>query len=113
MPEWSQQNVHKHMHVYSSDNEDLGHVEEVYEDSFMIAKGLIFHKERYIPYSTIASVDDDRVQLILSAEVAKEREWDRRPDYENHLGDPTQILYDRGHGVHDPFEETNTDTERA
>ncbi len=113
MAEWSQQDVHKHMHVYSSDHEGLGHVEEAYEDSFKIAKGLIFHKDRYIPYSAITSIDKDRIQLTLSAEVAKEKEWDLRPDYENHPGDPTQLLYDRGHGVHDPFDETNTDAERV
>jgi hypothetical protein len=31
--------------------------------------------------------------------------WEKRPNYEDHLGDPTQLLYDRGHGVHDPFDE--------
>jgi hypothetical protein len=113
MATWSQQNVHKHMHVSSSDHKNLGRVEEVYEDSFQIAKGLIFHKDRYIPYSAIASIDGDHVQLTMSAEATHEREWDLRPDYEDHLGDPTQILYDRGHDVHDPFDETATDTERA
>src|ERR1051326_2654686 len=84
MAEWSQQQVKKHMHVYSADHENLGHVEEAYEDSFLLAKGLIFHKDRYIPYSAIASVEGDRIQLMLNAEEAKERQWDRRPDYEDH-----------------------------
>jgi hypothetical protein len=97
------------MHVYSSDNHDLGHVAEVYLDSFKIEKGIIFHADRYIPYSAIASVDNDRVQLVMSADEVKELEWKRRPDYEHHLGDPTQLMYDRGHGVHDPFDETNPD----
>ncbi len=35
--------------------------------------------------------------------------WEKRPDYEHHLGDPTQLFYDRGHGIHDPFDETNPD----
>jgi hypothetical protein len=97
------------MAVFSSDNSDLGHVEEVYEDSFLIRKGLIFAKDRYIPYSAITQVEDNKVHLNLSADEAKEKEWEKRPDYEDHLGDPTQLFYDRGHGVHDPFDETNPD----
>lgn len=109
MPNWSQQNVHKHMHVYSSDNQDLGHIAEVYEDSFLVEKGLFFHTDRYFPYSAIANVDNDRVQLTLAAEDAKMKEWTKRPDYEDHPGDPLQLFYDRGHGVQDPFDEENPD----
>jgi hypothetical protein len=109
MTTWNQQNLHKHMSVLSSDNSDLGHVEEVYEDSFLIRKGLIFGKDRYIPYSAITQVEDNKIHLNLSADEAKQPEWEKRPDYEDHLGDPTQLFYDRGHGVHDPFDETNPD----
>jgi hypothetical protein len=109
MTTWNEQSLHKHMKVISSDNSDLGHVEEVYEDSFLIRKGLIFAKDRYIPYSAIAQVEGNTVHLNLSAAEAHEREWETRPDYEDHLGDPTQLLYDRGHGVTDPFDETNSD----
>jgi len=45
--------------------------------------------------------------LSLSEDEADEMKWGRRPDYEHHLGDPTQLFYDRGHGVRDPFDETN------
>jgi hypothetical protein len=109
MPQWSQHDLSKHMHVYSSDNQDLGHIAEVYEDSFLIHKGFFFPKDRYIPYSAIASVEGDRVQLLMSAEEAKQKEWEKRPDYEDHPGDPLQLFYDRGHGVHDPFDEVNPD----
>ena len=112
MPQWSQHDLHKHTHVYSSDNQDLGHIAEVYEDSFLIHKGFFFPKDRYIPYSAIASVEDDRVQLLMSAEEARQKEWEKRPDYEDHLGDPVQLLYDRGHGVHDPFDETNPNPDK-
>lgn len=107
MPEWSQKDVHKHMHVYASDNIDIGHVAEVYEDSFLIHKGFFFPKDRYIPYSAIASIANDKVQLTMTADESKEMEWEKRPDYEDHPGDPTQLMYDRGHGIHDPFDETN------
>jgi len=29
---------------------------------------------------------------------------DTLPDDGQHLGDPTQLFYDRGHGIHDPFD---------
>ena len=106
MPNWSQQDIHKHMHVYSSDNNDVGHVAEVYQDSFLVRKGF-FSQDRYIPYSAIASADNDRVQLLMTADEVAEKEWKKRPDYEDHEGDPTQLMYDRGHGVQDPFDETN------
>ncbi len=109
MPQWSQHDLHKHMHVYSSDNQDLGHIAEVYEDSFLIHKGFFFPKDRYIPYDAIAAVEGDRVQLLMTAEEAKQKEWEKRPDYEDHLGDPLQLFYDRGHGVRDPFDEVNPD----
>lgn len=110
MSTWNRQQLHTHMHVYSSDNQDLGHIAHIYEDSFQLQKGIIFHKDRYIPYSAIASVAHDHIRLLMSKdEVTENMEWEVRPDYENHPGDPLQHFYDRGHGVHDPFDETNPD----
>ena len=110
MPDWNQQNLHTHMQVYSSDNQDLGHVGHIYEDSFQIQKGFIFHTDRYIPYGAIATVENDRVQLLMSKdEVTENTEWGKRPNYEDHPGDVLQLFYDRGHGVHDPYDETNPD----
>ena len=106
MSNWSQQDIHAHMHVYSSDGHDLGHVSEVYADSFLVHKG-IFPTDRYFPYSTVASVQEDRVQLLLDVDEAKMVEWEKRPDYKEHAGDPTQLFYDRGHGIDDPFDETH------
>ena len=109
MPRWSQKDIHEHMHVYSSDEQDIGHVAKVYEDSFLVHKGYFFPTDRYIPYTAITSVENDRVNLSMDAEEAKLKQWEKRPDYEDHLGDPLQLLYDRGHGVQDPFDEQNPD----
>src|ERR1700737_3665217 len=103
MPDWSHHDIHKHMHVYSVDNTDLGHVADNYEDSFLIHKGFLFPTDRYLPYSAIISVENDRVKLSMTKDEVMEKEWEKRPDYENHMGDPTQLFYDRGHEVHDPF----------
>lgn len=109
MVRWSQENIHKHMQVYSSDSQSLGKIAEVYEDSFLIHEGVLLKKKRYIPYSAIENVNGDQVQLSMSAGEVNEKEWEVRPDYEDHLGDPLQLFYDRSHGIHDPFDETNPD----
>ncbi len=109
MPTWSARDLHSSMQVNTSDGQKLGHIAKVYEDSFLVHKGYFFPTDRYIPYSAIASIENDRVQLNMSADEAQQKEWEKRPDYERHLGDPTQLFYDRGHGVHDPFDESNPD----
>jgi hypothetical protein len=91
------------MKVYSADQEHIGHVAEVYEDSFLVHKGYLFPGDRYIPYSVISTVEEERVQLSLNAQQAQDALWKKRPDSENHLSDPTQLFYDRGHGVKDPY----------
>lgn len=106
MSNWSQENVRVRMRVYSSNQEHIGHVAETYEDSFLIHKGYFFPTDRYLPYNTIAHLEEDRIDLVLSSDDIKKMQWEKRPDYEDHLGDPTQIFYDRGHGVHDPFDDT-------
>jgi hypothetical protein len=113
MPEWSQANVRQHMHVYSSDDQRLGHVAETFEDSFLVHKGFFFPRDRYIPYSAVGSVEGETIKLTLAADEAMDREWEKRPDYEDHLGDPTQLFYDRGHGVEDPFDETNPASDKS
>ena len=104
---WNASSVRKNMRVYTVDQKELGHVADVYEDSFLVHKGFFFPTNRYIPYSAIASVEQERIALTMSADDARALEWEKRPDYENHPGDPTQLFYDRGHGVRDPFDETN------
>jgi hypothetical protein len=105
MANWNQHDLRPHMKVYSSNWEHVGHIAEIYEDSFLIHKGYFFPTDRYTPYSAIASLEKDGVQLALNANQVQEAEWEIRPDYENHFGDPTQLFYDRGHGIHDPFDE--------
>ena len=109
MTNWTQSDVHKRMNVYDTNNVSVGKVEKVYEDSFLIQQGLIFHKDRYIPFGAIATIEQDHIQLNMSKDEVEQYEWKIRPDYEEHPGDPTQLFYDRGHGIQDPFDETNPD----
>jgi hypothetical protein len=96
------------MDVYSSDNQNLGHVKDIYEDSFAIHKGLFAH-DRYIPYNSISEIENDHIHIQLSADELHNMKWRIRPDYENHPGDPLQHFYDRGHGIQDPFDGDTTD----
>ena len=112
MSTYTKDHIHTGMHVYSSDGHDVGHVADVYPDSFKIHKGLLFSADRYIPYSAIAVVENDRVILTMPADVIKDKEWSVRPNYEDHLGDPLQLFYDEGHGIANPFDQTDQNPKR-
>lgn len=109
MAQWNQNNLRSHMRVYSADGEHIGHIAEIYEDSFLIHKGYFFPTDRYIPYNEISGVEEDQVRLALNSEQIRDALWKKRPDYEHHPGDPTQLFYDRGHGISDPYDETGTE----
>ena len=106
MVHWNQHDLRVGMKVYSSNIEAVGHVAEIYEDSFLLHKGYFLPTDRYIPYSAIGSLEENDLRLTLSASEILDRKWEKRPDYEHHLGDPTQLMYDRDHGVHDPYDQT-------
>ena len=108
MTDYNQDYVQAGMHIYTSDDQELGHVAKAYEDSMLVHKGHIFPTDRYIPYSLIAFIDNGKILLSIPMTEAKEKVWEKRPDYENHLSDPLQLFYDRGHDVHDPFDEADS-----
>lgn len=112
MANWTKNNIHKHMAVYDSSNSKVGHVEEIFDDSFLVRKGLLLHRDRYIPYAAIASIEENRVALTMSKDEINDKEWNVRPAYEEHPGDPLQLMYDRGHGVQDPFDPEAPDREQ-
>ena len=78
MTDWNPQNIHPSMRVYTLDGHELGHIAKVYEDSFLVHKGYFFPTDRYIPYSAIDSVENDRVQLSMSATNIAMRSSDLR-----------------------------------
>jgi uncharacterized protein YrrD len=64
--------------VRSSDNRNLGSIDEViYDDgkitAIVIESGWLFHRPLSIPASWIQSITHDRVQLSISADEAKRR----------------------------------------
>lgn len=104
---WNQQYLRKHMHVYSSDRQMLGKVTAIYEDSFQMKPEKMFARSSYFPYEKITNIQDEQIYLTLSADEARAKMWEIRPNYLQHAGDPTQLFYDRGHGIHDPFDEVS------
>jgi uncharacterized protein (TIGR02271 family) len=71
--------------VYGSDGEKVGAVEEVQPQYVVIGKGLIFHTERYVPVSAIASVENERVHLNIASQEIDRQGWDQLPDVETDL----------------------------
>ena len=104
MDTWTQHDLRKHMTVYSSDKQKLGYVTNVYEDSFEVKKSFLPGADSYYPYNHIGKIENDTVQLTITAADATRKLWHKRPDYEDHLYDPTQLAYDRSHDVEDPFD---------
>lgn len=113
MTQWNQNSLRLRMKVLSADGEQVGHVAEIYEDSFLVHKGYLFPVDRYIPYSAISRVEENQVQLSLTTRQLEDALWKKRPAYERHPGDPTQLFYDRGHGLHDPYEDTGVEQPKS
>jgi hypothetical protein len=65
--------------VYGSDGKKVGTVKEVYQDSFLVHKGVFFVHDYYIPYTFVAQATDDRVDLSVSSDQAKNQSWHQRP----------------------------------
>lgn len=65
--------------VYGSDGKRLGTVQEVYDDSFLVQKGIFFVHDYFIPLNMVSQVTTDRIDLGLSADDAKSQDWSSRP----------------------------------
>jgi uncharacterized protein (TIGR02271 family) len=66
--------------VFTSDGDKIGDVEEVHPHYLVVGKGLIFHSERYVPVSTIAAVDGNKVRLSVTKAEIERQGWDTIPD---------------------------------
>lgn len=66
--------------VITADGDKIGSVEEVHPYYLVVGKGLIFHSERYVPVSTITSVENNKVHLGVSKAEVERQGWDTIPD---------------------------------
>ncbi len=65
--------------VYGHDGQRVGTVQEVYDDSFLVQKGIFFVHDYFIPYMHVARASKDRVDLTITSEEARTQDWARRP----------------------------------
>jgi len=65
--------------VYGSNNEKIGQVAEVGQDYFLVQKGMLFHKDLYLPTSAVARMDGNHVYLNLSKDQATQMAAERLP----------------------------------
>jgi hypothetical protein len=65
--------------VYGSDGDKVGTVVAVYPGYIVVEKGFLFPTDYYIPRSAIGSVDNDRIYLTATKDVALQRGWNVPP----------------------------------
>jgi hypothetical protein len=65
--------------VYGRDGKKVGTVQEVYQDSFLVQKGVFFLHDYYIPYGYVARATNDLVYLTLTSDETQHKDWNQRP----------------------------------
>ncbi len=71
--------------VYGSDGEKWGRVFAVGAKYLTIVEGLFGQREYHLPVSLVAHADEERVELTVPLEEAKERASDEEPDGRTNL----------------------------
>ncbi len=65
--------------VYGSNNEKIGQIAEVGQDHLLVQKGMLFHKDMYVPMSAVSRVDGKHVYLNLSKEQVNQMAAENLP----------------------------------
>lgn len=66
--------------VYGADLRKVGTVDDVQPDYLVVRHGIFFRRARYIPVSTIFSVERQCVYINVSLKDIDERGWNHEPD---------------------------------
>ncbi len=61
--------------VYGSDGTKVGSVDTIEGDLLVLRKGFFFPKDHYIPFSAIGGHSDDRIDLNITSDQAKNEDW--------------------------------------
>lgn len=67
------------MDVVGSDGEKLGSVDRMEGDYVVASKGFFFPTDYYIPVDAISNVDEERVYLNVTKDIALDQGWDTMP----------------------------------
>jgi uncharacterized protein (TIGR02271 family) len=79
-PEGNIADIQHGWEVYGSDEQKVGNVSEV-ENNYIVAhKGFFFPKDLYIPFSSVARIEHDRVYLNVMKDAVDSQGWDTYPD---------------------------------
>jgi stress response protein YsnF len=65
--------------VYGSDDGKVGDVAEVASNYILVQKGWLFPRDIYVPFSAIASVEDDSIYLFVTKDQVTSMDWDTIP----------------------------------
>lgn len=72
-------NIEPGTRVYSSDNENIGEVEEVGPAYLLTRKGWFFVTQRYIPFDAVSRIEADGVYLTVAKAQLDAMAWDEPP----------------------------------
>jgi hypothetical protein len=65
--------------VYAAHGDKIGDVQHVGPDYVVVEKGIIFHKDLYVPKTAIASFDGEKLYLSVAKQDATLRGWEMKP----------------------------------
>lgn len=72
-------NVRTGFDIYSSDNQKIGTVDQVFPDHFVVKKGIIFTRDLYVPYSAVSRCEADKCYLNTSKDRVDQMGWYQPP----------------------------------
>jgi hypothetical protein len=66
--------------VYGMDGKKVGTVQEVYQDSFLVQKGIFFLHDYYVPLRYVGRTTNDEINLTVTGDEAQRQDWRQQPD---------------------------------
>ena len=63
------------LQLYSSDEEKIGHIDEINPEFFIVSKGLLGRQKLYLPRTGNERTEDDRVYLAMTKQEIESRDW--------------------------------------
>jgi len=76
---WDVHSIQHGWDVVGADGDKVGDVDHVEPNYLVVSKGWLFPTERYIPFSAVSDVRDDRVYLNVTKDEIDARGWDNPP----------------------------------
>ena len=68
--------VHPGTDVYGSDDKKIGEIEDIRDGHLVVRRGFLFTHDVQVPFSAIAGHTEDRIDLAVTSDQAKDETWD-------------------------------------